>query len=198
VQPTYPQSGFIPPATFSATITSIGRSIFSTGFLGFFYVLVTLLVIALITLILYLLVRLYEIRQEEKKKLKPTVVPASMPSSVTPAGGAAHIPAPTNETWRRIREHLLSDNTSDWKLGVIEADIYMDRVLDDKGFHGDTTSDKLKQVTPDKLPSIQIAWEMHKVRNNIAHQGAAFVLTMPEARRMLSFYEMIFTDLGVI
>lgn len=103
-----------------------------------------------------------------------------------------------NYTWQGIRERLLSGSESDWKLAVIEADIYLDRVLDDKGFHGDTTSDKLKQVTPDKLPSIQIAWEAHKIRNRIAHDGAAFVLTMPEARRLLSYYEIVFTDLGVI
>jgi hypothetical protein len=170
--------------------------IFSIHFLTFMYVLGTIIVIALITLILYLLVRMYEIRQADKKKKSPTIAPTTMPSM---AGGIESLPVEKrNETWFDIRERLLSSNNSDWKLAIIEADIYLDRVLDDKGFHGDTTSDKLKQVTPDKLPSIQIAWEAHKIRNRIAHDGAAFVLTMPEARRLLSYFEIIFTDLGVI
>jgi len=172
---------------------TVALSIFSVNFLQFMYVIMTLMVIGLITFILYILVRMYEIKQEDAKKQKPIV--ATTTASATTVGVST---APVNTIWKHIREELLSDNMNDWKLAIIEADIYMDRILDDKGFHGDTTSDKLKQVTPDKLPSVQIAWEMHKVRNRIAHEGAAFALTLPEARRMLTFYEMIFTDLGVI
>jgi len=197
LQQVYPTVNVTPVVTAGK---SVAATIFSVGFLQFMYVLATLIVIALITFILYTLVRLYEIRQEEAKKKKSVLVPASLPTAATPSGtaGAMGTNVVANETWKHIREELLSDNNNDWKLAVIEADIYMDRVLDDHGFHGDTTGDKLKQVTPDKLPSVQIAWEMHKVRNRIAHEGAAFVLTLPEARRMLTFYEMIFTDLGVI
>lgn len=199
MQPQYQQPGFsISSGTLASFLQGIVHFVFSTGFLGFLYVLLTLFVIAMITLIMYLLVRLYEIRMEDKKKAAAVAVPSSLPSTSIPSGGADAGGTAVNETWRHIREKLLSDNGSDWKLGVIEADIYMDKVLDDHGFHGDTTSDKLKQVTADKLPSVSIAWEVHKVRNKIAHEGAAFVLTMPEARRMLTFYEMIYTDLGVI
>ena len=162
------------------------------------YVLTTLLIIALITLILYLLVRMYEIRQEDKKKQNATVAPATLPSSAVSGGAAAGEAGKENATWQDIRERLLSNNDSDWKLAIIEADIYLDKILDSKGFHGDTTSDKLKQVTPDKLPSVQMAWQGHMIRNRIAHDGAAFVLTMPEARRLLSYFEVVFTDLGVI
>ncbi len=177
-------------------VQHVGSFIFSLSFLNFLYVFLSLLAIALITLILYLFVRMYEIREEDKKKKSTVAMPAVLPTTIAGAPDAA---APVeNKTWKGIRERLLADNPSDWKLAMIEADIYLDRVLDDKGFHGDTTSDKLKQVTPDKLPSIQIAWEAHKIRNRIAHDGAAFVLTMPEARRMLSYYEIVFTDLGVI
>jgi len=175
----------------------IAGHIFSAGFAGFLYTILVLLVIGLITLILYLFVRMYEIKLEDDKKaavLAKSLV--AVPAATVEGGVSAGLPE--NKTWKHIRGQLLSDSPSDWKLGIIEADIYMDKVLDDKGFHGDTTGDKLKQVTPDKLPSISIAWEVHKIRNNIAHQGAAFVLTMPEARRLLGYYEMIFTDLGVL
>ena len=92
----------------------------------------------------------------------------------------------------------LSDSPSDWRLAIIEADIYLDRLLDAKGYGGDTIGDKLKNQTPDRLGSVQIAWEAHKVRNRIAHEGAAFALTMPEARRVLSYFEIVFRDLGAI
>jgi hypothetical protein len=139
---------------------------------------------------------MYELRREAELKKKSIVTPPAMPAATA---GGTDAPMPVeNQTWKHIRERLLGDNPSDWKLAVIEADIYMDRCLDDNGFHGDTTGDKLKQVTPDRLPSVQIAWEVHKIRNRIAHDGAAFVLTMPEARRLLSYYEIIFNETTIV
>lgn len=164
-------------------------------------VIATILVIILIAIILYCLVRLYELQQEDKpKKAISTVNKAG--SSDLPGATTEHFidhsATRVNETWNNIRAKLLSDSPSDWKLAIIEADIYLDKILDQKGFYGDTLGDKFKQITPDKLPSIQIAWEAHKVRNRIAHDGAAFVLTMPESRRVLSYYEIVFRDLEVI
>lgn len=162
-------------------------------------VLATLLVILLITIILYCLVRLYEIEKEGKpKKLKTT--PSAKAGSVAIATEhfVGHPVTRDNPTWTSVRNKLLSDNQSDWRLAIIEADIYLDRVLDQKGFYGDTLGDKFKQISPEQLPSIQIAWEAHKVRNRIAHDGSGFVLTMPEARRVLSYYEIVFRDLEVI
>ena len=164
-------------------------------------VLATFLVIILITIILYCLVRLYELKQEDKpKKTKAggvEVKPGDLPTENS-EHFIDHGTTRQNETWNSIRSKLLSDAPSDWRLAIIEADIYLDRVLDQKGYYGDTLGDKLKQVDPEKLPSVQIAWEAHKVRNRIAHDGAGFILTMPEARRVLSYYEIVFRDLEVI
>ncbi|MEO5646494.1 MAG: hypothetical protein ABIO57_01840 [Candidatus Paceibacterota bacterium] len=190
--------------SFDSVINSaqgVTRGIFSTTLLTIIYVVLAILVVGLITLILFLIVRMYELHREAELKKKPIVVPAAMPTVSQSSNAIDAIPLPMakdNPTWKHIRERLLSENTSDWKLAVIEGDIYMDKLLDDNGFHGDTTGDKLKQVTPDRLPSIQIAWEVHKIRNRIAHDGADFVLTMPEARRLISYYEIIYTDLKAL
>lgn len=162
-------------------------------------VLATLLVILLITVILYCLVRLYEIEQEGKPKKEKALPTAKAGSTAIPSEHFVEHPVTRdNPTWTSVRSKLLSDNQSDWRLAIIEADIYLDRVLDQKGFYGDTLGDKFKQISPEQLPSIQIAWEAHKVRNRIAHDGSGFVLTMPEARRVLSYYEIVFRDLEVI
>lgn len=182
--------------------------IFSRQFLSVLQLLASVLIILGITIVLYCLVRLYEIKQEDNKKaaLEKGIGSATSASAQSTASGMHDLPGamvstqqiPRNETWEHIRSKLLSDSPSDWRLGIIEADIYMDRQFDAKGYFGDTVGDKLKNLTPDKLPSLQIAWEAHKVRNRIAHDGADFALTMPEARRVLSYYEIVFRDLGVI
>ncbi len=161
-------------------------------------IVATLLVIILITIILYCLVRLYEIEQEGKPK-KESKATSKTVNALNDSGTLVqNVEVKENPVWTSVRSKLLSDNQSDWRLAIIEADIYLDRVLDQKGFYGDTLGDKLKQIDPEKLPSVQIAWEAHKVRNRIAHDGSDFTLTMPEARRVLSYYEIVFRDLEVI
>lgn len=182
--------------------------IFSREFLETVHTIASVLLIIVIAWVLYLLVRLYELKQESDQKEKiaatlytsdglpgPAIKVVTAPAS---SEGGAQTTVLRNETWEAIRTKFLSDNQSDWRLAIIEADIYMDRLLDEKGFRGDTTSDKLKQITPGDLASIQIAWEAHKVRNRIAHDGSAFELSQPEARRVLSYFEIVFRDLGVI
>lgn len=168
------------------------RYFLTWGFFGLLQIIATLVVIGLITLIIFLIVRIYEIKKEDKQKAKEEKVSVKV---VTPDG----VVAPTrNEQWEHIRVRALSDNPSEWRLAIIEADIYLDRVLDSQGFYGETLGDKLKKITETRLPSVQLAWAAHKVRNDIAHIGAEFVLTMPETRRIISYYEIVFRELGVI
>ncbi len=185
--------------------------VFSTNFLGLLEFIAAILVIIGITIILYSLVRLNEMRQEDAKKAakEKNSEKNSGKNSATKNGtststdgiqfpGAINEGVEYNETWENIRSKLLSDSPSDWRLAIIEADIYLDRLLDAKGYTGDTMGDKLKNLTTERFPSLQIAWEAHKVRNRIAHDGAAFTLTMPEARRVLSYFEIVYRDLGAI
>ncbi len=171
---------------------------------NFFYGLktfATILVIILITIILYCLVRIYELKQEDKPKKTKAISTEKVGVDTQSTQGDRFVDSTSqrvNETWNSIRAKLLSDSPSDWRLAIIEADIYLDKVLDQKGFYGDTLGDKLKQITPEKLPSIQLAWEAHKVRNRIAHDGVDYILTQPEARRTLSYFEITFRDLEVI
>jgi len=169
------------------TDSNVGSSFFS-GLKTF----ATFIVIILITIILYCLVRLYELKQEGKTKKVKSSGELQNTSNVS-NGALEPDSSKQNEAWNSIRSKILSDNPSDWRLAIIEADIYLDKVLDQKGFYGDTLGDKLKQITPEKLPSIQIAWEAHKVRNRIAHDGVDYILTMPEARRTLSYFEITFS-----
>jgi len=175
-------------------IKGILAFIFSIRLLILIKVLVVIIIILLLTAIIYCLIRLWEIKKEGEKKKDAS------PIAQTADNAADGVPVPSqrrNEIWESIRAKILSDSPSDWRLAIIEADIYLDKALDQNGYYGTTTSDKLKQAT-EKLPSVQLAWEAHKVRNRIAHEGAAYTLTMPEARRVLSYFEITFRDLGVI
>jgi hypothetical protein len=178
---------------YNATI-GFFRYIFSADFFFTLKMFATILVILLIILIIYCIVRIYEMDKEGKH----TVINPSTPDTGVNPPLTPLAPTKRDEVWEAVRAKLLSENPSDWRLAIIEADIYLDKLLDARGYHGDTISDKFKQITTGDLASINLAWEAHKVRNRIAHEGSAFTLTQPEARRVLSYYEIVFRDLGII
>lgn len=97
-----------------------------------------------------------------------------------------------------ILEHLDSDNPNDWKLAIIEADIILDDILKQRGYAGNSLGERLKSITPQQLGSLNEAWEAHKVRNLIAHEGADFVLTQRKAEETISRYRRVFAEFGIL
>lgn len=96
-----------------------------------------------------------------------------------------------------VLAHSESDNPNDWKLAIIEADIILDDVLKQQGYAGNSLGERLKSISPSQLESLQDAWEAHKVRNKIAHEGADFVLTKRMAQETITKYQRVFTEFGV-
>ncbi|MEK9132073.1 MAG: hypothetical protein AAB447_04175 [Patescibacteria group bacterium] len=106
--------------------------------------------------------------------------------------------APKNQKWEKVLEHINSDNPNDWKAAIVEADIMLDELLTVLNYHGDSIGDKLKAVEPSDFDTLQSAWEAHKVRNQIAHEGSEFLLTEREAKRTISFYKAVFEEFEFI
>jgi hypothetical protein len=93
---------------------------------------------------------------------------------------------------------MATENPNDWRQAIIEADIMLDDILSKQGYAGASLGDKLKQVIPADLGSLNDAWEAHKIRNEIAHTGSAYALSETLARRTISRYEKIFNEFEVI
>ena len=103
-----------------------------------------------------------------------------------------------NKKWQRVQEHMESPSQSDWKLAILEADIMLDEMLDSVGYRGETMGDKLKSVEKSDFLTLDLAWEAHKIRNAIAHEGAEFTIDQREARRVISLYERVFQEFEFI
>ncbi len=100
--------------------------------------------------------------------------------------------------WHNIQRHLASENPNDWKLAIIEADVLLERMLDEAGFVGTTVGEKLKSAASRTFVTLEDAWQAHRVRNQIAHGGADFVLTHKIAKETLIQYERVFKEFSVI
>jgi hypothetical protein len=96
-----------------------------------------------------------------------------------------------------IQQHALSDNPNDWKLAIIEADIILDQTLKDRGYAGTSLGERLRSITPRQLSSIDDAWDAHRVRNKIAHEGADFVVTRRIVDETIARYLRVFREFGV-
>jgi hypothetical protein len=96
--------------------------------------------------------------------------------------------------WQEIERHINSTNPSDWRLAILEADIMLDEVLDKQGYQGDTIGDKLKGIDKSDMRSLNAAWEAHKVRNQIAHEGVSFQLNDREAKRVIGLFREVFSE----
>lgn len=103
-----------------------------------------------------------------------------------------------NEKWEQVQTHINSKNPSEWRLAIIEADIMLDELLKASGYHGDTVGDRLKAVEPSDFIGLEAAWEAHKIRNQIAHQGSSFEINEREARRVITLYETVFREFKII
>ena len=143
-----------------------------------------------ITLTIYCVVRLTEIYKEEHGHLRHAI--AEYQSFVAEQEGGKNI------RWTHVEDLANSPNPSDWRLAVIEADSILESLLEEKGIPGIGIGERLKNIAPGDLSTLQFAWEAHLVRNRIAHEGSDFEFTERDAQKTIRLYEMVFQEMGFV
>jgi hypothetical protein len=123
------------------------------------------------------------------------------PAAVAAPGGAGAAPAapagPLRARWEALTARLDSPRESDWKVAVIEADTFMDEALARAGFPGDTFGDRLMNMEPGALQSLDGVWWAHKVRNRLAHESDYF-LRYTEAKQAVNYFHQALEELRLI
>ncbi len=103
-----------------------------------------------------------------------------------------------NPKWKLVEEHINSDDSNKWKLAILEADIILSEMLERLSLPGESVGEKLKAVESSDFDTIEQAWEAHKIRNVIAHQGSDFILNQREAKRIIGLYSEVFKEFEII
>lgn len=132
----------------------------------------------------YSLMRLYDIRRQEVVLYGPLPTLSDVPL--------------TDPRWQHIQDLVASLNTNDWRQAIIEADIMLGEMLTRQGYTGATLGEQLKEVEPSDFLTLNDAWEAHKVRNEIAHEGSAFALSETLARRTIARYGNVFHEFEMV
>lgn len=169
-------SGTTSGAEFSAWLTHLWTWIIIIGYA---------LSVAALFVIVYSTMRLFELRAREEKHYGTLLVAPD-------AEGGTH------PRWEHIQSLAEGTTQSAWREAIIEADIMLDDLLTREGYEGDGIGEKLKAADPAQFKTLQNAWEAHKVRNQIAHEGSAFALSETLAHRTLAHYEAVFRELKAI
>jgi hypothetical protein len=102
-----------------------------------------------------------------------------------------------NKRWENISYLIRTPNPADWRVAIIDCDNMLDDLFQRLGYPGATLGERMKNATKANFPTLESAWEAHKVRNLIAHDGS-FVLDAREALRVYYLYERVFRDAGYI
>lgn len=100
--------------------------------------------------------------------------------------------------WATVLGHTESLNQPEWRLAILEADTMLAELLDKRGYKGLSIGEQLKSADQEKFRSLQDAWDAHKVRNQIAHEGSSFTLTERETKRVIGLYERVFREFDFI
>ena len=108
------------------------------------------------------------------------------------------MPEIVNEKWQKVLVHINSINPSDWKLAILECDIMLSEILEKMGYMQESIGEKLKSIEPSDFTNIEAAWEAHKIRNAIAHEGSDFLINEREAKRVIGLYELVFREFEYI
>lgn len=118
----------------------------------------------------------------------------------TEAPHAAHLPKAfvdrhsADKRWQMVQSRLHSFSEGDWRLSVLEADIILSDMLSKMGLPGDGVAEKLKAADKNSFHSLDDAWEAHKMRNRIAHEGGSFHLSHESAEHTINQYKKVFDE----
>ena len=99
-----------------------------------------------------------------------------------------------NAVWLEIEQKINSVNQGDWRLAILEADVLLFEMLEQMGLPGQNLGEKLKSADSSFFNTLNEAWQAHKVRNIIAHEGAGYKLSYNEAKRTIDLYRRVFEE----
>jgi len=146
----------------------------------------TIFIILCIAGIIYFLLGIREINNDEYHKYKPL-------DNKKEEKVAKH-----SAQWQIILDHMESLNPIDWRVAILEADTMLDEMLKKIGAEGETLGERLKSMNLNEFRSLQMAWDAHKARNTIAHEGLDHQLNKHEAQRIINLYKQVFSEFQYI
>lgn len=142
---------------FSSSLINFFSGFYHSAFfvvIKFFMVIYITVLFADIVLILMLKGLGADIRQAIKGMKMPTVSKSKM-----------------QKKWAKIKGRLESENVSQYKVAIIEADSIIDDVIAKIGYVGKNMTERLDKIKPGQLENLEEIRNIHQIRNRIIHEA---------------------------
>lgn len=156
--------------------------------LGALQVLIGIIFVVLVGMMVYIKMRISELDALDKKRYEEHFIKPAPPQASNPY----------QQRWDKISSLFMSTNESDWRVAVIEADSMLDEFIATLGYPGSNIGERMKNMDKRYFPTLDLAWDAHKIRNRIAHDGMSFHLSDREKEIARKNYEYIFRDAKLI
>ncbi len=166
-------------------LVSAGVPVFPESWLFWIKVVLAIITLGLLILVVYLVVRLVVMQREHLREAYQVVMENVEDKQVR------------NAAWLEVLKNMDSENESNWKLAIIEADKMLDTMVKAMNYPGENLGERLKGIEPSDFLTLENAWEAHRIRNRIAHESG-FMLSRRDARRAISLYESVFKEFNYI
>lgn len=164
------------------------NSIDVVGILSGLRIFSLVLVIVFIIGTFVCLVGFFSVLRSDNKKFNNHFNRNSAPSAVNPR----------LKRWNAIEAMFKSPDRNAWRMAVIDADSMLDELIVSLGYRGNTFGERLKDMHRDNIPWLQSAWDVHLLRNKLAHEGSRYPLNDRESYRAYRIYQQIFVQTGYL
>lgn len=96
--------------------------------------------------------------------------------------------------WEKILARLKDDNSSQYKVAILEADAFAEEIFAGMGYSGNTMAEKLNATHEGQIGTKDLLVEAHKIRNRIIHE-TDFSLSREEALKWIGNYRAFFDEM---
>jgi len=103
----------------------------------------------------------------------------------------------SQRSWKKVRSRLEAGSESEYKLAVIEADDFLNEVLERRGYKGDNFEERINQISSAQLPNKEQVIDIHEVRNSVVYDPD-FELELERAQEIIDVYQSTLRQLGAI
>jgi len=100
--------------------------------------------------------------------------------------------------WEKIKGYLESENVSDWKQAILDADNLVEDIFERVGYSGANLGQMILKIKPYQLESLPDLFRAHRVKNRIIKNAGGFEITKEKAEETIGLYEKVLTELEYV
>jgi len=97
--------------------------------------------------------------------------------------------------WNKIKKRAENGIEAEYKLALIEADDFLNEMLEERGFKGDNFEELVNNAGKIMLPEMEEILSAHEIRNAIVY-NPDYKIDLEQVKKILSVYENATKNIG--